>query len=246
MEEREFEILSRYVDGDLGVGEKAAFEELIGGQPDMQTALEDLLLMKARVRQLARDEEPPQTLDALVRPLRRGGRPPLRQSSLVPLAAAAAVVVLALALGLEIGRHGPLPVPADPAGRPTAFALKSLPEADGSSLVGALEHLMAMPYPEPEMLEPEAMEVIGPLPAPPEYYRQALALEVGSHRLPLATGDYPVGLEVEVSVKRGQLVGCWAVTEGDSRSRDLCSAITGAPFVGIEDGDHRAKVVIAR
>lgn len=246
MEEREFENLSRYVDGDLRASERDALEDEINRRPDLQSALDDLLRVKAQVRQLARVDEPPQALDALVRPLRWSGRPQLRQSPLIPVAAAAAVVVLSVVLGLEIGRHGGLPEAEHPARKPTVFALKSLPEADESSLVGALEHLMAMPYPEPDMLEPEAMMVVGPLPAPPEFLRHPQALEIGSARWPLAGGPYPVGLEIAISVEGGRLVRCRPVAEGDGSVSTVCAAIAEASFVGIEDGDHRATIVIAR
>ena len=248
MEEREFEVLSRYIDDDLGPAERRALEEEIRHRPELQSAMDDLLAMKAEVRNLAVKDEPPDTLDDLVRPLRRSGRPRLRQSNLVPIAAVAASILLAVVLGLEVGRHGRLPDPDDPFRQAPreAFALKALPEADDSSLVGALEHLMAQPYAVPDLIEPEALIAIGPLPAPPERHREPVALAIGHTLVPLSGTGHPVGLVLELSVDQSRMVGCRTAGDGDDRADAICTALEGVSLDGVTDGDHRATVVIAR
>ncbi len=248
MEEREFERLSRYVDDDLDPTERKGLEDEIRDQPELRSTLDDLLDLKTRVRFLAEQQNPPDTLDDLVRPLRRSGRPPLRQSNLIPFAAIAATVLLAVVLGLEVGRHGRLSDSDNPDHQTSreVFALKALPEADDSSLVGALEHLMALPYPEPDLVEPEALLAIGPLPGPPGQYRERLALAVGQLRMPLSGTDHPVGLVLELSVDHGRITGCQSADEGNDHVHALCSALEGVFFDGVKDGDHRATVVIAR
>ncbi len=248
MEEREFENLSRYVDEDLPVTERQALEDEIRHRPDLQMALKDLVAIRGTVRRLAEQQNPPDALDDLVQPLRRSGRPSLRQSNILPLAAVAASILLLAFLGFEIGHRGRLP-DADDSDHTSArevFALKALPEADEESLVGAIEHLMAMPYPAPTLVEPEALIAIGPLPDPPEQLRGELALAVGHYRIPLASADYPLGLELELSVEQGRIVGCRSANEDDDDVRALCSVLTATSWVGIKDGDHRAMVVTAR
>ncbi|MEN8164931.1 MAG: hypothetical protein ABFS37_12435 [Acidobacteriota bacterium] len=75
IDEKTDEILSRYLDGDLGSEEERRFGERLERDPALVEALQEMRSLRLSLRRLALAERPPEALDQMVRPLRRAGRP---------------------------------------------------------------------------------------------------------------------------------------------------------------------------
>lgn len=228
------ETVGRYLDGDLSDREVADVRRLLESDTRWHETYESLLGLRSAMRAIAADEEPPEALDTLVKPLRQAGRPRTDGFSVLPLVAAAAAVVLWVVVGVTVGRHPWKPEPTRPF-RP--FVLQPLPSATGRVALGPLERLLEWRIPEPELRLPDALVVLGPLPDPPGMSRRAgVRLEVCGREFPIRTEADWLGATVAVRVAEGRVVAC------DGGPPSLCADLLGRLLDGVTDGSHRAQV----
>jgi len=179
MSEETTERLSRYLDGDLEPAEKAELELLLEDDPAVRLELEALRQVRQTVASMATQEMVPGELDVLLEPLRRT---PVQKRLVRPAfqwLAAAATVVLGVSVAVEVVRRNPgPPTPVTVTGEGTRavptripgdyYRLQPLPEREneeGDELLGAVDHLLATPPPEPELsvAPAEPLVVMGPL-----------------------------------------------------------------------------------
>jgi hypothetical protein len=174
MDEATAELLSRYLDGDLSAAEARALEARLATEPELATELESLQRLTATVGNMASAMEPPEALDTLMEPLRQGSPHGRRRiHPMVRWMGMAAGLALAATVVLQVVRSDPKPhdaVEAPPAARSQQpseiFQLSPLPTStvpEEDQPVGASDRLLARPPVEPELDEPEPMEVRGPL-----------------------------------------------------------------------------------
>lgn len=175
MDEAVTELLSRYLDADLGAADTQELEERLRCDPTLAAELAALQEQRHSLHELAEREEPPLKLDTLLDPLRRAvpERPSARLW--VRWLGAAAAVMLGLTVVLEVNRRFSAPSLEkhdQPAVRtrvqePTErFKLAPLPTSsvpEEEQLLGVSDRLLASPIPEPEFSDLPPMEVIGPL-----------------------------------------------------------------------------------
>jgi hypothetical protein len=112
MDEAVGELLSRYLDGDLGEADVRALETRLAAVPALRAELEALARVRNAVRALADSEVVPAELDATVARLRR--TPPSSHAHLRPLyrwLAAAATLLLGATVTYRVVLHAPTPAP---------------------------------------------------------------------------------------------------------------------------------------
>lgn len=177
MDDARTELLSRYLDGDLKPSEARAVEERLKNDSELAAELHDLEGVRSSLASLARQDQPPAKLDAMMEPLCRSApfRPGVRPA--VRWLGIAAALVLGFSVVLEVRRQSPSPandprtrrvaqeLPTEPGDRFSLAPLptSSIPEEDRP--LGAVERLLASPLPGPILEEPPALEVLGPLEA---------------------------------------------------------------------------------
>jgi hypothetical protein len=176
MDETRFELVSRYLDGDLTGSEAADFERRLEAEPELAAQVESAQLLRRAVGSVAARMEPPVELDAVIDPLRRSApSPTVRVRPLYRWIGVAAALVLGITVTLEVARRSPGPRPdlervaraPSPEADSEVFQLAPLPTAnpDESRPLGAADRLLEEEPGEPIPPEPEALEVLGPLPA---------------------------------------------------------------------------------
>lgn len=167
------ELLSRYLDDDLGDEERTLFEKRLDDDPELRRELESSRELRLALSTIAGRMAPPPELDRVVEPLRQA--PPAQPRRVRPVyrwLGAAAAVVLGVTVTLELARRNPSPALDEPR-RSTAmnaddreiFELAPLPSAvpGEERPVGATERLLEEHPPPPSAPEPRALEVVGPL-----------------------------------------------------------------------------------
>lgn len=177
MDETTTELLSRFLDGDLEVGDEARVEGLLASSEEARRELEGMRRVRRALRAVAEGDGPPDKLDRLLEPLRRTvpTRPAVRPA--FGWLAAAASVLLAVGVAFQVARHdtappaatGPPPRPAPQAAPapevappPTAARRR-----DPGELVGAADRFLATPVPQPAVPAPPPVDAVGPLPRSP-------------------------------------------------------------------------------
>jgi hypothetical protein len=226
------EMLSRFIDGDLDPAEKEILLGKLNMEPVLRSRLEALQRLRSSLSSLAENEEVPPDLDALVEPLRRARPNAAAARPWVRWLATAAAAVLGLSVILEVSQRSSRPPvqkarraqtgsPAEPTER---FSLAPLPTSGvppEDQLLGVSERLLASPIPEIEIEDSPALQVLGPLEAPPgredvEGGRKAETVE------PPATIS-PAAVDASVDSPRSDM-GKAASDRGESLS-------TGAPVM---------------
>lgn len=246
IDEKTDEILSRYLDGDLGSDEERKFGERLERDPALVEALNEMRSLRQTLRQLALAERPPEVLDQMVRPLRRAGRPMRQRWVAAALVAAAAVVVVAVIVVSEIGRTGWMPwnrPPGEEDGK--IFALSNLPSRDPEAPLGAIESLLAEDNSEPVLVDPEPLEVMGPLDRPPGLGDSGLALKIGTILVSIPPIVGTEGLKVTLGVEEGRVTSCSTPkgVEPTLEAGDVCRQILLVGGIGLDDGQYEAVVV---
>ena len=175
MDEAVIELLSRYLDADLGAADTETLEERLRCDPELAAELTALQDLHRSLHALAEREEPPPKLDTLMEPLRRAAPEISSARPWIRWLGAAAVAMLGLTVVLEVNRRYSAPSlekhdqpPARTrAQEPTErFSLAPLPTSsvpEEEQLLGASDRLLASPIPEPELGDLPLLEVIGPL-----------------------------------------------------------------------------------
>jgi hypothetical protein len=171
IDESTAELLSRFLDGDLEAGEARRLETRLESDPELAAELAALDRIRHGVRSVAAGMKPPEELDLLLEPLRTGEpHGPRRIHPAIRWIGMAAGLALAVTVALEVART--TPDPRDVVRAPTAppdsevFQLSPLPTStvpEGEEKLGASDRLLDSPPTEPELDEPEALEVRGPL-----------------------------------------------------------------------------------
>ncbi len=263
------ELLSRYLDGDLRDEERTGLERRVIDDASLAEALTGLRRVRLEVAALADRMDPPASLDALLEPLRRGVPPaPARARPLVRWLAAAAAALLGVAVAVEVVRRKPSPgIPPPPRPPATArpsepgiFQLRPLPTSSippQEAPLGAADRLLARPLPEPELADPEPLDIMGPLATPPgsagsrparsattasqltlwiagEARTIDVALAAG-----LPVGRYPVRLEVV----NGRVVGVERAPPGLPSPAQLAAAVVGTRLE-LADGSYDVELAV--
>ena len=245
--EKTFETLSRYVDGDLHPDEMAAFEQEMAGDDELGRALDDIRRLRESLRTVALDEHPPAALDQMVRPLRRAGRPLPQRWAVVALLGAAAVIVVSVIVVEEIGRTGWTPWTGNSWKEDVEiFGLSNPPSRDPEAPLGTIESLLAQDDPEPDLVDLEPLEVMGPLDRPPGFDISNLVLKIGTTQVPISIPEENEGLRVIVSVEGGRVTSCNPPEgiEPTLVAGDVCRHILSVEGIGLHDGQHEGVVVM--
>ncbi|MCP4900348.1 MAG: hypothetical protein GY906_25560 [bacterium] len=197
MNAEQVENLSRYLDGDFTQEELRQLEKELESDSALRQELEAMQALRDAVSALATREVPPAELDSLVEPLRRARPKQILVRPAYRWLAAAASVVFAVSIGVELSRRPTLKNGFETGQRAdsakdaqttktrTYFQLQPMPRFEGEdeAPLGAAERLLATPLAFPEPDGQPALEVIGPLPEPPEEgvpFRVGKAEEVDS------------------------------------------------------------------
>ena len=193
MDEATSELLSRLLDGDLEAADRARLEARLDKEPKLRAELEAMKRLQAATRAVAQRMDPPETLDAMMKPLRTGApHAPRRVRPAVRWIGMAAGLALAVTVAMEVARRTPDPMETTRPGREATteapekteiYQLKPLPTSSvppEEKLIGVSERLLASPPADPELDEPEALYVQRPLPmedevASPEVHHEAKA-----------------------------------------------------------------------
>lgn len=241
------EILSRYLDGDLGDTESRKIAERLRQEPELQEALDDIRSLRKRLRNLALEERPPEVLDRLVGPLRRAGRPRNQRWAAVAMVAAAAVVVVGLIVVSEVGRTGWMPWrTGEGVEDGTIFKLSNLPSRDPDAPLGAIETLLAESDPEPELVQPEALEVMGPLNQPPGDQRWVLLIHDREIAIAVSENIEDADLWLSLRIEDGRVTSCRQLDEVETgpEIEGLCRESLSNVEIAMADGEYEAKVFL--
>jgi anti-sigma factor RsiW len=259
------ERLSRYLDDDLGQGEREAVERLLASDPVRLREFEAMGRLRDSVAVLADWMELPCELDALLEPLRRDGTSRPRRSLLAARWAAAAAAVLGAALLIWVVRHDTAPRSTAGAARRQppqqdvrdrgVFQLQPLPTsarpADELPL-GATERLLATPLPQPTLDDPTPLVIVGPLSEPPSSTRPSAMVATLTVTDPTGSVSVPLSLQAPLPVGRYSLVvvvSNGVISEvgvsGQRASGERVSeALEQLWVAAIADGRHRADLTV--
>jgi hypothetical protein len=175
------ELLSRYLDGDLDPDERRALVGRCGADRELAAELEELRRLRDAVSMIGKREAPPERLDGLMEPLRRG-TPPYGPPTWLRGMAAAAALILGVVVVVEVGRQlgqgdgGAIrklrmATPTDAAAEREIFQLQPLPTSsvpDEEVRIGVVDRLSASPVLEPSVDDLPALDIVGPLTDDPE------------------------------------------------------------------------------
>ncbi|MEN8165354.1 MAG: hypothetical protein ABFS37_14585, partial [Acidobacteriota bacterium] len=162
------------------------------------------------------------------------------------MVAAAAVVVVAVILVSETGRTGWMPWNRNSGESDRQiFALSNPPSRDPEAPIGAIESLLAREDPEPQLVEPAPLEVMGPLEHPPELPESGLALKVGRALIPVQLSAGFEGWTTSLKIEGGRVTSCQALDGFETRSGidEVCREILALGVIGLQDGQFEAVVV---
>jgi hypothetical protein len=274
MDDRILELASRSIDEDLDPDEVAELERAIAADPALASQLDSLRRMRGAVARLAHRMDPPDDLDEVLQPLRRGVPPRAhRGRPLIRWLAAAAAAVIGVTLAWEVARQSPGPghLPLErrqdvPAEDREIFQLRPLPTSSVSpeeEAIGAADRLLTTPLPSPKLDEPAPLEIVGPLRSPPsgtlgdqmpDPYKlrssttASLAVRLPerqmSARIELAE-TLPAGAySLRITVAGGRIVAVDSRRQRRSTSEDLAAALTGIELAGLADSDYAAELVV--
>jgi hypothetical protein len=252
MDDATIEMLSRYIDGDLDPAEERDIGGRLAADPLLRSNLESLRELRSSLAVLAKNEEVPAELDALVEPLRRGRPEAVAARPWVRWLATAAVAVLGLSVIIEVNqkssRQPAREAPRSRPGRPTEpterFSLAPLPTSSvppEDQLLGVSERLLASPIPEMEIEESPPLRVLGPLEAPPDAKGDLGGRKMGGEEMPAKPGWAAADTSArstpsETAKARGELDEVFAddapVTTGDAApegEKRTLQSVSGRP-----------------
>lgn len=263
MNEASLELVSRAVDGDLSPHERQLLAERATADPELGQVLADLGRVRRSIATLAESMEPPEVLDRLMAPLRRGAAPgpsairsPLRWLGL------AAGVAMALLVGYEIGqRRGPQPSLAalrqaarTPGTARVPYQLQPLPSrpASGSEApLGAAERLLADTPRPPDPGDPDGMTVVGPVMVlepvgTSAELRVVLRADDSAYVLPapvLARCADRSHWSVAVVIRNARIIEVLVEEFEDQTLRSCSFGLLGIETPGLQDGSYSGEVV---
>jgi hypothetical protein len=237
-EEERLELISRWIDGDLGPEDERRLLEDIGEQEKYRRLIEEMEALRRAVRRVSLADRPPEMMDLLVEGFCKTRASRWRISLMLPLLAAAALLAVSFLLVREVGQE---PVCTHTVDK-RSFALKNLPAASGDAPLGPLEELLAEELPEPVIRIPQALPALGPLPEPPPTGNQSINLQIGKQIVPLSGVRASLGDIVELEFDRGIVVSCRTPKNPGAR-KTLCRALLGREFPNIPSGNFEAKVI---
>lgn len=258
IDEATAERLSRYLDGDLTAVEAAELEALLRTDVEVAAELEALRRLQSAVRLAADRMDPPDALDTLLEPLRTGEpHAPRRHHPAIRWVGVAAGVALAVTVAMEVARENsapsipsrpPVPSPAPAADEPEIFQLKPLPTSPVPSeeeRLSASDRLLASPPTEVELDEPEALDVRGPLPAPPGKKEKARRIqESESGRMEGEKRGREMGERAGPGVAAAPGVPSSAMRDTTGEAKNLSRRTAPAPAVVLETVDGSPVAVI--
>lgn len=157
--DREFELLSAYLDNQLGPAERARLERRLAQEPKLKAALDDLRSVKATLTALPK-VKPPRNFTLTLKQLEARGlaasaRPPVRLFALVNLATALAAVVFAALITADLGGSFNLATPAEaPAAQVESLQVAEAQAVESASADSALKSTTETPEAGFSMLAP--------------------------------------------------------------------------------------------
>lgn len=171
------ELLSRELDGDLGPPDAARLASLVAADARLAARRAALIAIQQAVAAISLREDVPHRLELLMEPLRREDHGP--RSHLRSWLAAAAALVAAVLLAASLAHRATTTAGGDEAPAVASAERVAPSEHDrrrggGSELHNAATRgrLPTMPAAD----EPAPLDVIGPLPFPPDVYGGRLAV----------------------------------------------------------------------
>ncbi len=132
---RELELLSAYLDNQLGPAERARLERRLAQEPQLQATLDNLRSVKTTLTALPK-VKPPRNFTLTLKQLEARGlatpaRPPARLFPLVNLATALAAVLFAVLITADLGGSFDLATPAEaPAAQVESLQVAEAPAAE--------------------------------------------------------------------------------------------------------------------
>lgn len=258
IDEATAERLSRYLDGDLTAVEATELEGLLRADVEVAAELEALRRLQLVVRLAADHMDPPEALDTLLEPLRTGEpHAPRRHHPAIRWVGVAAGVALAVTVAMEVARENSAPSipslpsvssPAPAADNSEIFQLKPLPTSPvppEEERLSASDRLLASPPTEMELDEPEALDVRGPLPSPPDKKEKARRIQGSeSGRMEGEKRGREVGERVGSGVAAAPGVPSSAMRDTTAEEKTLSRRTAPAPAVVLEAVDGSAVAVI--
>jgi hypothetical protein len=265
MGENNHERLSRYLDDDLAEDERVSIEGLLAGDPDQRRELAAMRQLRDTVSELADRMEPPEELDALVEPFRRGETNAGRRSMRVGRWAAAAAALLVAVLVIEVVRQDTEPPATEVAARRQSprqndrdrgvFQLQPLPTSarpEGEPPLGATDRLLTTPLPQPMIDDPTPLEIVGPLSAPPSDTQPSARAAILSLIEPTGSVPIPLTLHLPLPVGRYSLVvevndgviSEVAVSGRRAASEPVTEALHQVSLANVADGRYPADLTV--
>ncbi len=140
--DRELELLSAYLDNQLGPAERARLERRLAQEPKLQATLDDLRSVKATLTALPK-VKPPRSFTLTLKQLEARGlaapaRPPIRLFALVNVATALAAVLFAVIITADLGGRFNVAAPAEaPAAQVESLQVAEAPAAEAQAVESA-------------------------------------------------------------------------------------------------------------
>ncbi len=140
--DRELELLSAYLDDQLGAGERARLERRLAQEPKLKATLDDLRSVKTTLTALPK-VKPPRNFTLTLKQLEARGlaapaRPPTRLFALVNVATALAAVLFAVLITADLGGSFNLANPAEaPAAQVESLQVAEAPAAEAQAVESA-------------------------------------------------------------------------------------------------------------
>jgi anti-sigma factor RsiW len=140
--DRELELLSAYLDNQLGPAERARLEYRLAQEPKLKATLDDLRSVKTTLTALPK-VKPPRNFTLTLKQLEARGlaapaRPPIRLFALVNVATALAAVLFAVLITADLGGSFNLATPAEaPAAQVESLQVAEAPAAEAQAVESA-------------------------------------------------------------------------------------------------------------
>lgn len=232
LKDRDFELISRWIDDDLGSEEEGYLMAELSRRPELRSELESMESLRRTVRRASLSDSPPELLDTLMDNFRQTPSPRSRLSFALPLLGFAALLSIGFLFVEEVGRHVVHPTQMSH----PIFALKNPPSRPADAPLGPMEELLAEDLEEPVLGQPELLWAEGPLPEPPPDSDATAVLSLDGKKFSLKGLALGGNQRLEVEISGQIIIGC------SGASDELCGELLGRQLQGAPDGNYRARL----